>query len=179
MNTFVLLAEGGGQIQEIARQFGVDWPHLIAQTISFCIVCVLLQRYAYRPVLKILQQRRQEIARGLADAEKAKAELASAEATKQDIIAKANAQGDKLIEEAHTAAARVQERETQKAVAAAKSIVTKAHEAAEQDHARMLGELKREVGRLVVQTTSTVAGKVLTTEDQRRLEQETSKALAE
>src|SRR5215813_15573992 len=44
MNTFFLLAEaeGGGQIQQIARTFGVDWPHLIAQMISFSIVCALL-----------------------------------------------------------------------------------------------------------------------------------------
>ena len=34
--------EGGGQVAQIARTFGVDWPHLIAQTISFSIVCALL-----------------------------------------------------------------------------------------------------------------------------------------
>jgi F-type H+-transporting ATPase subunit b len=42
----------------------------------------------------------------------------------------------------------------------------------------MLGELKREVGRLVVQTTTTVTGKILTPEDQKRLAQETEKQLA-
>ncbi len=41
----------------------------------------------------------------------------------------------------------------------------------------MLGELKREVGRLVVQTTTTVTGKILTPEDQRRLAEETEKQL--
>ena len=40
----------------------------------------------------------------------------------------------------------------------------------------MLTELKREVGRLVVMTTATVTGKILTPEDQRRLAEETSKA---
>ena len=47
-----------------------------------------------------------------------------------------------------------------------------------QDHARMLAELKREVGRLVVQTTATVTGKVLTPDDQRRLSEETQKQIA-
>ncbi len=42
----------------------------------------------------------------------------------------------------------------------------------------MLAELKREVGRLVVQTTTTVTGKILTPEDQRRLAEETEKQLA-
>ncbi len=41
---------GGGQIQQIASTFGVDWPHLIAQMISFSIVCILLHRFAYNPI---------------------------------------------------------------------------------------------------------------------------------
>ena len=69
------------------------------------------------------------------------------------------------------------ELETQKAIAAAEQIIAKARQAALQDHARMLAELKREVGRLVVQTTTTVTGKILTPEDQRRLAEETEKQL--
>ena len=171
-------AEGGNPVQEIARVFAVDWPQLTAQIISFCIVCALLYKFAYKRVLAMLEQRRQQIAEGLANAEKIKAELARAEAQRQELMAQASSQATKLIEEAHAAAALVQERETQKAIAAAEQIMAKAREAAAQDHARMLAELKREVGRLVVQTTATVTGKILTEEDQRRLADETSKAIA-
>ena len=45
------------------------------------------------------------------------------------------------------------------------------------DHDRMLAELKREVGRLVVQATTAVTGKILTVEDQRRLSEETSRQI--
>ena len=127
----------------------------------------------------MLEERRQQIAEGLANAEKIKAELARTEAQRQEVMAQANAQATKLIEEARAAAARVQEQETQKAIAAAEQIIAKAREAAAQDHARMLAELKREVGRLVVQTTATVTGKILTPEDQRRLAEETAKRLGE
>jgi F-type H+-transporting ATPase subunit b len=48
----------------------------------------------------------------------------------------------------------VQEQETQKAIATAEQIVTKAREAAAAEHARMLADLKREIGRLVVETTA-------------------------
>ena len=70
MNVFILLAaaESEGQVAQIARTFGVDWQHLVAQIISFSIVCILLQRYAYRPVLKVLEERRKKIAQGLDDA---------------------------------------------------------------------------------------------------------------
>ena len=83
-----------------------------------------------------------------------------------------------MIEDARAAAIRVSEAETQKAIAAAEQIIVKAREAAVQDHARMLAELKREVGRLVVQTTATVTGKILTPDDQQRLAKETENQLA-
>jgi F-type H+-transporting ATPase subunit b len=77
MNALVLLAEAGsgGQIGQIASTFGVDWPHLIAQIISFSIVCAILYMYAYGPILAMLEQRREQIAQGIANAEKIKAEL--------------------------------------------------------------------------------------------------------
>jgi len=177
MNILVLLlqVEPSGQVEKIASTFGVDWSHLIAQIISFSIVCVLLYRFAYRRVLTMLEERRRQIALGLANAEKIKAELAQTEAQRQAVLTEANAQATRLIEEGHLAAALVREQETQKAIAEAEQIIVRSREAAAQDYARMLGELKREVGRLVVRTTAAVAGKILTLEDQRRLAEETAK----
>jgi F-type H+-transporting ATPase subunit b len=179
MKIFILLedAQSGGQIEKITRTFGVDWPHLIAQIVSFCIVCVLLYRWAYKPILKMLAERRQQIEQGLANTEKIKTQLAQAEAERHEMLFKANAEANKIIEEAHAAAVRLQERETQKAIAVAEQILAKSREGAARDYSRMLAELKREVGRLVIQTTATVTGKILTPEDQRRLAEETAKQL--
>jgi F-type H+-transporting ATPase subunit b len=180
MNALVLMAEAesSGQIEQIARTFGVDWPHLIAQMISFSIVCFLLYRFAYGPVLRMLANRRRLIAESLANADKVKAELARTETQRQEVMVQANAQATQFIEEARAAADVLLKKETKKAIAAAEEIIVKAHQAAAQDHARMLAELKQEVGRLVVQTTSAVTGKILTTEDQRRLAEETAEQLA-
>ena len=150
---------------------------LLAQTISFSLVFFVLWRFAYRPIFAMLEARRQKIAEAMFDAEKIKAELAKTQADRKAVLAQAGDQANEMIEQARTAAARVREVETQKAIAAAEQIVTKAREAAAQDHARMLAELKREVGRLVVQTTATVTGKVLTADDQKRLAEETEKQL--
>ena len=165
-------------VERIATTFGVDWSHLLAQVVSFCIVCAILFRFAYRPVLAMLEVRRQQIALGVANAERIEAELARTEAQRQEVMAQANTQATRFIEEARAAAARMLAQETQKAVAAAEEIVIKAREAAAQEHDRMLAELKREVGRLVVQATTTVTGKILTSEDQRRLAEETAKQVA-
>jgi F-type H+-transporting ATPase subunit b len=172
------VAGGGGQVEQIARTFGVDWTHLVAQIVSFSIVCAVLYLLAYKPILRMLEARRQQIASGLANAEKIKAELARIQAERLDVLTKADAEGKQLIEEARAAAARVQAEETRQAVAAAEQILLRARETAQRDHARMLAELKHEVGRLVVQTTATVTGKILTAEDHRRLAEETARQLA-
>jgi len=182
MNVLLLVTQAqvvdSGGPERIVTTFGVDWPHLLAQVVSFCIVCLILYRFAYRPVLKMLEVRRQQIALGQANAERIEAELARTEALRQEVMAQANAQANKFIEEARAAAARLRAQETQKAVAAGEQIMIKAREAAAQEHDRMLAELKREVGRLVVQATTTVTGKILTSEDQRRLAEETANQLA-
>jgi F-type H+-transporting ATPase subunit b len=180
MNALMLLAAQGGegQVAQIARTFGVDWTHLAAQMVSFAIVCAVLYAFAYRRVLAMLEERRLQIAQGLANAERIKGELDRIETQRQEVIAAAHGRSAQLIDEARAAATRVLEQETQKAIAAAEQIMTKAREAAAQDHDRMLAELKREVGRLVVRTTTMVTGKVLTPEDHRRLAEETAKQVA-
>ena len=179
MSDLLLLAQSGsgGQIQQIAQTFGVDWPHLIAQMISFSIVAALLYRFAYRPVLAMLEERRRQIADGLAAAEENKAELAKTEAERRQVIDQANEQANQLIDEARDSAARIREQKVQEAAAEAEQIVAKAREQAAREHDRMLAELKREVGKLVVVTTAAVSGKILSPDDQQHLAEETAKQL--
>jgi F-type H+-transporting ATPase subunit b len=169
---------GGGQVAEIARTFGVDWPHLTAQILSFSIVCALLYWLAYKPVLKMLATRREQIAAGLANTEKINAALASIESQRQDVLARARDEAKQLVQDARESAKRLQEIESQRAVSTAEQIVNKARDEAAREHTRMLTELRGEVGRLVVQTTAAVTGKILTPDDHRRLSEETAKQLS-
>jgi F-type H+-transporting ATPase subunit b len=180
MNALILLAsqDTEGQVARIARTFGVDWVHLGAQIISFCLVCLLLYLFAYKQILAMLEERRRQIAQGLANAEKIRAELEQTEAQRKEVLAQAHAQAAIFIEEARNAAERVLQQETQKALLTAEQITVKAREAAALDHERMLGELKREVGNLVVRATTVAIGRVLTPEDQHRLAEETAKHVA-
>src|SRR6202011_2662062 len=164
--------------REVGETFGFDWKIFFSQVISFVIVALVLRRFAYKPILGILEERRQRIAEGLLNAEKIKQQLAEAEQRHAEILAKANAQGQKMIDEARESAAHVAERKTPELIAAAEQIVAKAREASAIEHERTMTELKRELGRLVVDTTAKVTGKVLTAEDQRRLQEEASRQLA-
>jgi len=180
MSQYALFA--AGDLAEIARstgeQFGFNTPLFVSQIISFCIVAFLLHRFAYKPILTVLEERRQRIAEGLANADQIKAELANAQAKSQEILSQAGSQANKIIEEARAAAAKVTEMEMQKAIAAAQDIINKARAANEAELVRMKTELRREVGRLVVETTARVTGKILTVDDQQRLAEETNRQLA-
>lgn len=182
MNHFTLLADVGTDLansaKETAQRFGWDLPHFIAQVVSFSIVAALLYKFAYRPIQTVLEERRQRIAESLANADKIKLELADAQVKAQDILNQANAQGNKLIEEARQAAAKVLETESQKAIATANDIITKARQASEAELVRMKAELRREIGRLVVATSAKVTGNILTAEQQNRLAEDTAKQLA-
>src|SRR5439155_21070004 len=95
-----------------------------------------------------------------------------------EILAKANAEAQKMIDEARESSAHLAERKQQEAIAAAEQIITKARESSASEHERTMESLKRELGRLVVDTTAKVTGKLLTSDDQSRLQEEAARQLA-
>src|SRR5260221_517791 len=107
MDSFILFATIAGDLstaaQETATTFGWDRSHFIAQCISFVLVAFLLHRFAYKPILQVLEERRQRIAEGLANADRIKEELVKTEAARQEILNQANLRANKLIEEARAA----------------------------------------------------------------------------
>ena len=175
-----ILAQGG--LTDIARTtgetFGFNVWMFLSQVLSFTIVALLLRRFAYKPILGVLEERRQRIAEGLLNAEKIKQQLAEAEQRYAEILANANAAAQKMIDEARTSAGIASERKQQEAVVAAEQIVAKAREASAIEHERTMLQLKRELGRLVIDTTSKVTGKVLNSDDQRRLQEEAARQIA-
>ncbi len=179
MGVIIAAASGGftDVLRDTAETFGWNWHLFLSQVISFCIVAFLLQRFAYKPILAVLEERRRTIEEGQLNAEKIKKQLTEAEARYAEILTKANAEAQKMIDQARESSAHLAERKQQEAIAAAEQIIAKAREASAIEHDRTMESLKRELGRLVVDTTAKVTGKVLTAEDQQRLQEETSRQL--
>jgi F-type H+-transporting ATPase subunit b len=178
MNFILAAANMGDMIKETGETFGFDVWIFLSQVISFIIVALVLRRFAYKPILAVLEERRRRIEEGLLNAEKIKQQLAEAEQRHAEILAQANAQAQKMIDEARESAGVVAERKQQEAVVAAEQIMAKAREASAIEHERTMLELKRELGRLVIDPTAKVTGKVLTAEDQKRLQEEASRQIA-
>jgi F-type H+-transporting ATPase subunit b len=184
--TFIpLLAAEGGIVDSLAESarhtgevFGFNAWLFFSQIVSFVIVCILLQKFAYKPILTVLEARRQKIAEGLANAEKIKQHLADSEKRVQEILTKANADAQKMIDEARASAQALADKRTQAAIAEAEAIIARAREATGIEREKIMAELKREVGRLVVDTTTRVTGKILTPADHQRLTEEAAREVA-
>ncbi len=180
MNVIFLAAAGtfGDMVRDTADTFGWNPWLFLSQVVSFSIVALLLKRFAYKPILAVLEDRRRCIEEGLLNAEKIKKELAEAQKRYAEILAKANADAQKMIDEARESSAHLAERKQQEAIVAAEQIIAKARAAAAFEHERTMESMKRELGRLVVETTAKVTGKILTSEDQQRLQEEAARQVA-
>lgn len=165
-------AENPGVFETIKKTFGLNGWFFLAQVINFFLVVWILKKFAFGPVQEMLEQRRVRIAEGEAKLKRIEKQLAESEETTAAAIAKANEEALRLINEAKEGATAFTEQKSQEAISQAQQILAKAEAAAKADRERLRAELKGEFGRLVAATTAQVTGKVLSDEDQKRINED-------
>lgn len=161
-------AEAGGPL----APFKVHGALLTAQVINVIIVFLVLKKFAFGPIQQMLEQRRLRIAEGEEKLKRIEKQLAESEQNTNAAIAKANDEALRLINEAKEGAHAFSEQKAQEAIAQAQQILAKAETAAQAERQLIAQELKSEFGRLVAATTAQVTGKVLTAEDQKRINED-------
>jgi F-type H+-transporting ATPase subunit b len=172
-----ILADLINNLQDAGTSTGWNSGQFLAQCVAITVLFVVLWLFAWKPVRTILEERRNTIEQSMANADKIKSQLADAETTRLDIIQKANEKANAIIAETEKSAAALTEQRTKEATRQAEDIIKNAHEAAVLDRNRLMTELKQHLGELVIQTTQKVTGKVLTADDQTRLNGETLRQL--
>ncbi|MEM8867894.1 MAG: F0F1 ATP synthase subunit B [Verrucomicrobiota bacterium] len=171
-------AAEGNVISEIAGKFGVKWSTLIAQMINFGLVALVLYFLAVKPVAKTLDERQQKIADGLQYAEEMKTQLAEAERECSEKIKEAAVEAQHLLGEAREQSKAMIEQKTQEAAAQAEAIIRKASEATENERQKMLSDVRQEVARLVVATSSKVLSRELSDSEKTTYADSAAKELA-
>ena len=140
-------------LDQIGSSFGVTWPKFIAQLFLFLIAYFVLSRYAFGPIMKILEERRKRIEEGQLNAEKIKKQLAEAELRYQEVLRKANDDAQVLLEESRKNTEAFSQREMEKAVKESAAIVERARHEIASERNRMVDEVKREMVSLAVSYT--------------------------
>ena len=176
INVLAVAAEAapssGNPIENIIKTFHVDGALLFAQILNVCVVLFVLKKFAFGPILAMLEDRRLRIIAGEEKIKLIERQLTDSVETTAAAISKANDEAVRMVTEAKQGAAAFTEQKAQEAISSAQQILAKAEAAAKADRDKLVAELKREFGRLVASTTSQVTGKILTAEDQKRINED-------
>jgi F-type H+-transporting ATPase subunit b len=131
-------------------RLGVSLPTLIAQIINFVVLLVILYFFAYKPVLKMLDDRPRKIQESLAAADKVKEEAAKAEEDFKKRLAVASKEGQEVISRAVQMAEESRQRAMQEAKVEAQSVIEKGRQDIQHEREEAIGELRQEFADLTI-----------------------------
>ena len=149
----------------IPERFGLEPKYIVMQVISFLIVLFVLYKFGIKPVTATMEERTRKISDGIRHAEEMQAKLAAAQQESAAIVKKANVEATRIVDDARKTAKDFLDKQTQEATAKSADLLTKAQQAIELEHKKMLADARSEIARLVVTTTERVLAKKLSDAD--------------
>lgn len=155
---------------------GINLPMIIAQIVNFTILLVVLRMVLYKPVLKMLDERKQKIAEGLNAAEIARAEAASAQANIQAQLDTARKEGQEIVAGAQGIAARIQADAREQTTKDREAALERARNEIQLERDRAIAELRTEFADITVKAAEKVINQSL---DQKSHERVIDETLAE
>lgn len=143
-------------MQELINTFHIDLKILIAQMVNFAIVLLVLYKFAYKPILKTMNDRTSKIEKGLKDAEEVGKKLQETEEKEKEVLANAKREAQAIIETAEKTAVKNKEELLAEAKKKSEEIVANTQKQLEEEKKKMISEVKAEVASLVVAATGKI-----------------------
>jgi len=162
---------------KIFEQFGINPLILLAQIVNFAILLFLLKRFLYKPILKILEERKEKVATSLKNAEEIEKRLESTKAEQEAILDKARSEASAFLNETKKEAKELSETmltETKKSVS---EMLEKTQKQIRAEKEQMIIEAKSDLADLVIRAASTVTKKNMDQETNRKMVKETLEEL--
>ena len=145
-------------MEELIKTFHIDTQLIIAQLVNFAIVLFVLKKFAYAPLLKLMNERAAKIEKGLKDAEESHRKLAEIAEKEKEVLVEARKQAQEIITKAETLAAATKDEIVAEAKAQSEKILADAQKKLEQEKNQMFAEVKAQVAELVVSATEKIIG---------------------
>ncbi len=165
------------EIMEVLENFGVQPVLLLAQLVNFVILLFLLKKFAYKPIMKVLDERKHKIETSVKQAQEIQKQLEETKASQKNIIAGAEEESTKIIEETKEAAKKLQEETLAETSKKVEEVLLKNKEALSLEREKMVSEVKESMANLVAETTKRVLNKTLTNTDNEDLVKKSLKDL--
>lgn len=144
---------------------GIDGRMLIAQIVNFVILLVLLRAFLYRPVLRMLQERRERIAESMRQAEEVKQQLARAQQEYESAILRARREAQEIVTQANDLGKRLTEEARQRAQAEAQADLERARAQIRLETQQAIAKLRAEVADLAVLAAGRIIQRSLDTKE--------------
>ena len=135
---------------EIFHAFGVDYRLLLIQAVNFGVLLLALWAFLYKPLMKLLDERRQKIEKGVSDAEVAETKLSEAEETKRAMLVEASKEVDAIADRARKDLAEKEKQATAEADEKASRILASAQKESAELKAQALLGAKDELAKMIV-----------------------------
>ncbi|MDE6576375.1 MAG: F0F1 ATP synthase subunit B [Opitutales bacterium] len=155
-------------LTEVAETFGVHWQLLLIQSLNFLCVVGILYYFAFKPVLKTMDERRSKIERGLQYADEMKQKLAQADSAVEERLSEAKAEACRIVENAKIEAEKYSVRQRTEAEHLAHEMIESAKQTIQAEKAKVVDDLKDEVKVLVTDIVAKILVKSMTDEERRR-----------
>lgn len=164
---------------ELVTTLGIDWKLLLANTLTFFLVLWILRKFAYRPILDVLEKRQQTVKQGLEAAERSSVELEAIQKDKAEILKAAKQEAQQIVQAAKHEGEVVKAQLLADAQTEAQATLTKTKQLLERERESMVAKAKTELADLVIQATGKVLNSTLDTKAKNALQKEAVKALKE
>lgn len=151
-------------ILDILGTIGFDWRVAIVNLVSFLIIFLILKKFVFDHIAKVIRERRATIASGLNQAEEAESILADAEVAAEDITREARLEGQEIIAASKTQAETLAQEIAERSQNEAEKTLEQARERSIQETEALRTELRKEMADLVVQSVQTITAEELTSE---------------
>lgn len=148
---------------------GINWSTLLAQVVNFLILFGLLYAFAYKPILRMFDERSRRIKESVEQAEQVKEEAARAEDENRKKLEAAAKEGQEAISRAMRAGEEARQRAQQDAKGEAAALVEKARGEIQRERDEVLGELRHEFADVAIVAAEKVIEKSLDKEAHREL----------
>jgi len=143
-------------MEELIHKFGIDWKLLLAQIVNFLVLLFLLRKFLYKPLIDLMNKRREKIVDGLEKAKKGEEELEKIQELKEKELAKIQKEADVLISRAKEIGDKKQQEILKEAEEKTKKIVEEARGRIEIEKEKMLKEVRQDIANLVVDVTEKI-----------------------
>jgi len=156
-------------MSELIHNLGIEWKIILAQIVNFTVLLLILQKFAYRPVVKILTERRKKIEEAIERSKTVDSQMAEIEALKEKVLDEARVKSEEILVKAEQSARKVQEDMLADTHEKSEKLMEDTRKKIEAEREKIFQEVKREIAEVVALAVEKSVGDIADKKTQEKM----------